>query len=497
VSMTEPLYTADEMRAAEGTYPGPTIELMERAGAAASEAVLRRHPDARSVLVWCGGGNNGGDGLVVARHLHSACKDVRVRLLAAESRLTGDPALNLARAKELGIPFVEDGAPVDVVVDALFGTGFSGAPRREAEAAIESINGSRSSIVSVDVPSGVDASTGEARGAAVQAELTVTFHALKVGHVVAPGRFLASNVEVADIGIEHVPTRVRRVRASILDLVPRRTAKSNKFSAGTVLVVGGSPGLSGAPSLAAEAAMRSGAGYVFVAYPTPIGPVVELRLVEAVKRPQPEDGSGHLSPQAVPELVELSARAGAVALGPGLGRTEGVREVVRELLEGIERPIVLDADGLWAVAGHLDWVFARQFPTVLTPHAGELARLLGKDSSRIDERRLDSAQAGADDTGAVVLLKGADTIVAAPGRGPLVVDLGNPGLATAGSGDVLTGVVAAFLAKGMDAQEAAAAAGATHGLAAVLAAREVGYAGMIARDLAPALSRALSEGGAQ
>jgi NAD(P)H-hydrate epimerase len=172
-----------------------------------------------------------------------------------------------------------------------------------------------------------------------------------------------------------------------------------------------------------------------------------------------------------------------------------VRAVVRELLERLDRPVVLDADGLWALAGHLDWVFAREAPTVLTPHAGELARLLGRESPHVDARRLDSAQTGADETGAVVLLKGADTIVAAPGRGPLVVDLGNPGLATAGSGDVLTGVVAALLAKGMEVREAAAAAAALQGVAAGVAAARVGYAGMIARDVVPALSLALSEGG--
>jgi NAD(P)H-hydrate epimerase len=347
--------------------------------------------------------------------------------------------------------------------------------------------------VPVDVPSGVDASTGEVGGAAVRAEATVTFHARKVGLAVAPGRFLAGEVEVADIGLaEQVETANRRVLAGALDLVLPRRASDNKFSAGTVLVVGGSTGLTGAPCLAAEAAMRAGAGYVFVAFPSSIGPVVELRLLEAVKRSFADDGTGHFDPRAADAIVELSERAGAVALGPGLGRTEGTRELMRILLERIERPVVLDADGLWALAGHLDWVFARQSPTVLTPHSGELGRLLGKDSSRIDARRLDAARAGAAETGAVVLLKGADTIVAGPARDTLVSDLGNPGLATAGSGDVLTGVVAAFLAKGLEPQLAAAAAAAAHGVAAGLAAEQVGVAGMIASDVIPALARALS-----
>lgn len=488
----ETLYTAEEMRAAEGTYGGPTLELMERAGAAAADAVLRRYPDADRVSVWCGGGNNGGDGLVVARRLAAAGREVEVRLLVDPDRLRGDPAANLERARERGIRFVEEPGPADLVVDALFGTGFTGPPRKGAEEAIETINASGSPVVAVDVPSGVDASTGEVGGAAVRADATVTFHGRKVGLAVAPGRFLAGEVEVAEIGIDGVETACRRVLAGMLGLVPRRGPSDNKYRAGTVLVVGGSSGLTGAPCLAAEAAMRAGAGYVFVAHPAAIGAVVELRLLEAVKRGFTDDGSGHFAPAAAEGIVRLAQRAGAVAIGPGLGRTDGTRELVRILLERIDRPVVLDADGLWALAGHLGWVFARQSPTVLTPHSGELGRLLGRESGRIDARRLGAAQAGAAETGAVLLLKGADTIVAAPGRGPLVCDLGNPGLATAGSGDVLTGVVGAFLAKGLEPQLAAAAAAAAQGVAAGLAAGEVGMAGMIASDVIPALSRALS-----
>ena len=494
MSSREALYTSEEMRAAESSYPGPTIDLMERAGVATGDSVLRHHPDARSFVVWCGSGNNGGDGLVVARHLFTAGKDVQVRLLAAESRLEGDSARNLARARELGVPFVEDAEPPDVVVDALFGTGFSGVPRRAAQAAIETINASGSRVVSVDVPSGVDASTGEVGGAAVRASVTVTFHARKVGLVVAPGRFCAGEVEIADIGIREVETQHGRLLPAAVDLVPRRRPEDNKYRSGTVLVVGGSVGLTGAPCLTCEAAMRSGAGYVFAAHPASIGLVLELRLLEAVKRPFADDG-GHFSASAASGIIELAARAGAVAIGPGLGRTEGVRELVRELLEGLDVPVVLDADGLWALAGHLGWVFARQSPTVLTPHAGELALLLDTDSARIDAQRLDAAQAGADETGAVVLLKGVDTIVAAPGRGTLIADLGNPGLATAGTGDVLTGVVGAFLSKGMAPQPAAAVAAAVHGLAAGVASARVGEAGLIASDLLPALPVVVTQGG--
>jgi len=487
----EPLYTAAEMRAAEEGYEGTTLELMERAGTAAAEAVLRHYPDARLVSVWCGGGSNGGDGLVIARKLREAEREVEIRLIVPEDKLTGDAAENLRRAKDAGIPFTEDGGAGGVLVDALFGTGFSGKPRPDSARAIDQMNRADAPILAVDVPSGVDASTGEVAGPAVEAERTVTFHGRKVGLVVAPGRFDAGTVEVADIGLPSSETRHGRVTSEILELVPRRGPKDNKYSAGSVLVVGGSTGLTGAPSLTAQAALRAGAGIVTACVPASLNAVFEQRLLEVITRPcADEDGS--LTLDAADTVLEAAERADAVAVGPGLGRADSGRGLVGYLLDRLDKPVVLDADGLWALSGHLDWVFSRDAPTVLTPHAGELARLLGRDSSWVTERRLLAAQSGADDVGAVVLLKGADTLVAAPGRGVLVCDLGNPGLATAGTGDVLTGIVAAFLAKGLEAQPAAAAAAAAGGAAADLAAERHGAAGLIASDVIESLSLALS-----
>lgn len=487
----EPLYTAEEMRGAEGAYAGPTLELMERAGRKVAEEVLGRFPDARRVAVWCGTGANGGDGFVVARELVRARRQCEVRLLGAEEKVAGDAGVNLSRARRAGVELVEEPGPADLVVDALFGTGFSGKPRPEAERAIATMNAAGVPIVSVDLPSGVDASTGRAAGAAVRAALTVTFHARKVGHVVAPGRFHAGELVVADIGIGQVPTRHRRANEGILELVPRRSERDNKYSAGSVLVVGGSRGLTGAPSLTSEAALRAGAGIVTACVPASLNAVFEQRLVEVMTRPCPDE-DGTMTLDAADEILDAAKRAGAVALGPGLGRTDGARALVGFLLDRLDKPVVLDADGLWAVAGHLDWVFQRDAPTVLTPHAGELGRLLARQSTWVAGHRLDAVQAGSDDAGAVVLLKGADTLVAAPGRGPLVVDLGNAGLATAGSGDVLTGVIAAFLAKGMDAALAAAAGSAACGVASVQASERHGFAGLIARDVVEALSPVLS-----
>jgi ADP-dependent NAD(P)H-hydrate dehydratase / NAD(P)H-hydrate epimerase len=374
-------------------------------------------------------------------------------------------------------------------VDALLGTGLRDAPREDAARMIELINASTSPVISVDVPSGVNASTGEVPGVAVSAAATVTFGAAKVGLAIAPGRFHAGSVHIAPIGLRPREHEHALVPASALLEVPRKRSDSTKYSAGSVLVVGGSRGLTGAPMLAALAAFRADAGYVAVAAPESTLPVLESTLLEVVKRPLPEDSSGRLLPRSADAILEAAEKADAVALGPGLGRSDGTVELVRILLERLTLPVVLDADALWGLEP-----FARAAPTVLTPHSGELAGLIGGTSGDVDAHRLDAARRAASRFGAVVLLKGADTIVASPREGVLVANYGTPVLATAGSGDVLTGVVAAFLAKGMEARLAAAAAAVAHGVAAELVDPQPGT---IASDLLPAIQRALAGHGLQ
>jgi ADP-dependent NAD(P)H-hydrate dehydratase / NAD(P)H-hydrate epimerase len=461
MSELEPLYTTAEMQAAERRYPGTTEELMEHAGAQAALVALDRLPLAHGWTVVCGGGANGGDGRVLARHLDEAGKDVRI--VDAKAGET-----------ELGRP--------DAIVDALFGTGFEGEPRPEAAALIERINAARVPVLSLDLPSGVDASTGEIAGAAVRATATVAFHGLKLGLVVAPGRFHAGEVQVADIGLARSETRDLLVTPRLLRSVPRRGPADNKYTAGHVLVVGGSRGLTGAPSLTAMAALRADAGYVTLAAPESTLPVLEKRLVEVVKRPLPEE-DGIVAARAADAVLELAAKAHAVALGPGLGRGPGPQEVVRRLLAELTLPVVVDADALFDLEP-ADW----PGPRVLTPHEGELGHLLGRDSKEIAAHRLASVREAAERFDCVVLLKGADSLVAAPGRGVLVSALGLPSLATAGTGDVLTGIVAAFLAKGMEPQLATAAAAAAEQRASVEAPQR---AGLIASDLLDALPRAL------
>jgi NAD(P)H-hydrate epimerase len=289
---------------------------------------------------------------------------------------------------------------------------------------------------------------------------------------------------VGAIGLEPREHAVSLVPASVLEQVPRKSGTSTKYRAGSVLVVGGSPGLTGATMLAARASFRADAGYVTVAVPESTLPVFEVGLLEAVKRPLPEDAGGRLLPRAVDAVLEAAERADAVALGPGLGRTDGTRDFVRVLLERLELPAVVDADALWRLEP-----FRRGAPTVLTPHTGELARLIEVSAREVDAHRLASVEQAAARFGCTVLLKGADTLVAAPRRGVLVAAFGDPSLATAGTGDVLTGIVAAFLAKGLEPQLAAAAAAVAHGLASRLVEPRVG---LVASDLLAGIRRALA-----
>jgi NAD(P)H-hydrate epimerase len=296
-------------------------------------------------------------------------------------------------------------------------------------------------------------------------------------------------VHVAPIGLQVREHEHALVPATALLDVPRKGPESTKYSAGSVLIVGGSRGLTGAPMLAALAAFRADAGYVAVAAPESTLPVLETRLLEVVKRPLPEDGQGRLVPRSADLILEAAEKATAVAIGPGLGRSDGTVELVRILLEQLEVPVVLDADGLWQLEP-----FRRSAPTVLTPHAGELGRLLEVESKEIELHRLAAVRRAASRFGCVVLLKGGDTLVAAPREGVLVSSYGEPSLATAGTGDVLTGVVAAFLAKGMEPRVAAATAAAAHGIAAKLAPHQTG---LIASDLLTGLQRAVGGEGLQ
>jgi hydroxyethylthiazole kinase-like uncharacterized protein yjeF len=505
-----PLPDAEQMRAIdrwaieERGIPG--LDLMERAGAGVARAVERVAPDG-AVLVLCGKGNNGGDGLVVARLLREAGRTVTVVSVAPPQELSGDARTNLERLpgepplRPSGVPWTQappkDGDADDVLrgnavlVDALLGTGFQGEPRGAVAEAIEAINIVGGTVLSVDVPSGVDASTGVVVGPAVRASHTVTFHAAKPGLWINPGKAYVGELETIDIGIPRgAPgeAAIGLIQAAILEALPRRKASWTKFKSGHVLVVGGSRGLTGAPRMAALASMRAGAGYVTACVPASLEQILASGgTPEMMTRGLPDE-DGSVTAAGTAGVLEATERGGALALGPGLGRASGAIELARTLAREADVAMVLDADGLNAHAGRLGELAARDAPTVLTPHAGELGRLLELGSSQIERERLRHVRLAAAEADAVVLLKGDDTLVAdASGRVAISAG-GTPALATAGTGDVLTGVIAALLAQGLDAFTAAAAGVWLHAEAGREAARRVGAVeGVIASDVIGAL----------
>lgn len=482
----------------------PGVTLMENAG----EAVARVAMDILSaegggtVAVWCGKGNNGGDGLVVARLLCGAGVEAKVFLLADPDELSGDAAVNLERLGGLAVEIErvgEDGGlerftgmtpgPA-LVIDAIFGTGFSGSALGIFEAAISAINGAGCPVLAVDIPSGVSGETGGISGAAVRADRTVTFAAAKVGLVQYPGAGLAGCMEVADIGIPHrlvdsVPeSRVYLTTGEDVEaLLPRRATDAHKWQSGSVLVVGGSPGMTGAVAMCARACLRAGAGVVTAAVPEGLSDILEVKLTEVMTRPLPETPRGALSPRSVEEITELSGRYDVLALGPGMSEDPQAARLVRELVEAVEKPVVLDADGLNAVAGHSRVLEERESPLVLTPHPGEMARLTGGSSAEVQTNRVEVALEAAARWGAVVVLKGAGTVVAEPGGSANINSTGNPGMATAGMGDVLTGCIAALMAQGLGAFEAAVAGVYCHGYAADLVASMDAMIGLVAGDV--------------
>lgn len=486
----QPLYDAEGMRAIDRwaieERGVPSLELMEVAGHAVAEAVAALAPQG-PVRVLCGKGNNAGDGLVAARLLAAMGFEAEALLLWPGEELSGDAAANLAR-----FPGLEAGGDLDArlagsgaVVDAIFGTGFSGAPREPAAAAIEAINRCGVPVVACDIASGVDASSGEVAGAAVEADLTVSFHAAKLGHRIAPGKWHSGELRVVPIGIPAgAPGEAvgGTIDPAVLALAPRRGPRSTKFSSGQVAIAGGSRGLTGAVQMSSLAAIRAGAGYATVAVPADLELVFEQGQPEVMSVGCP-GGDGCLAPASEKAVLRTFERAAAGVLGPGLGRDPGALELAREVAGRIAAPLVIDADGLNSFAGRLDAIAAREAPTVLTPHAGELGRLLGRDSEEVGAHRLASAREAAAVSGAVVVLKGDDTIVA-DGERVAVNAVSAPALATAGSGDVLSGITAALLARGLEPFAAACAAVLAHARAGRDAAARIGAAeSVIATDV--------------
>lgn len=502
-----PLVGATQMRALDQhtidvqTVPGAL--LMESAGRAVVEAVLAELEETGGgeVVVVCGAGNNGGDGFVVARHLWHLGVPARTVLQGAAARISGDAAANLARLEALGGEIEgEAWAPPDrgVIVDALFGTGLARVIEGSPAATIERINAARAGavrVVAVDLPSGVDADSGQVWGVAVQADATVTMGLPKVGLTQEPGRSLAGRIAVARIGIaDHLPGETPQIvlwgDAVAGALLPTRPGAGHKGTFGHVLLVAGSEGKTGAAVLAAAGAGRAGAGLVTIACPAGLNDILEAKCTEAMTVPVADTPERALAASAEDAIVALAAERDLVAAGPGIGRLEETRALMAALAKRLDCPLVLDADGIVAFEGHLSTLKGRGAPTILTPHPGEAARLLECTPGDINADRVEAARTLAARSGAVVLLKGAGTVAAAADGRVVVNPTGGPLLATGGTGDVLLGIVAAYVAQGLPALEAAAAAAYVHGAAADRLAERLGGSGLLAGELADEVAEA-------
>jgi NAD(P)H-hydrate epimerase len=500
----KPLLTPDEARALDAATQvsgTPAGVLMERAGAAVARSCLDLLGGAygRRAVVACGKGNNGGDGFVAARHL--ARTGVRVEVFADEtSGLAGDMRDRLVREADVRVrPLDPDGltralARADVGIDAIAGTGLRGAPDGAWASAIEAMNASGLPIVAVDIPSGVDGATGAAPGAAIDAELTVTFGAPKVGVALLPGAELAGAIRVVDIGFDadamHASAWLTEPD-DVVAVLPERPLEGHKKTSGTVVVVAGSRAMTGAARLVARAAMRVGAGYVVVALPASILPVVQTDLTEAVFLPVAETKDGTIAPDAVDAVIEAASSAHAVAIGPGLSRDPATASFVHEVVRTSPVPLVVDADALNAFASDAGAIADRKAEAVLTPHGGELARLLGREPSA---DRLADARALADAARAVALVKGTRTVIVDHAGTAHVNPTGSTALATAGTGDVLTGTIGGLLARGVEPIAAAWAGAYLHGLAGIAAGERTGD-GTVAGDVADLLPEALARVG--
>jgi NAD(P)H-hydrate epimerase len=509
------LATAEQMREidrqATRLYGIPGACLMENAGGAvahlAEETWLGAGGEG-TVAVLCGPGNNGGDGLVVARRLHNRGLPVRAFLAVPGAKLKGDAALNYRLAQSFGVPLMETPslavlrrglAEAGLIVDALLGTGLTGPVRGEIAQWIQAANRAEAPALSVDLPSGISSETGAVLGEAIWAERTVTFGLPKVGMYCYPGRAYCGEVSVADISLPAALLVAPELQTELItgDLaaggLPGRFPTMHKGNAGRLLLIAGSPGMTGAAALAANAAARAGAGLVYLAIPEGLNAILEAKCTEPITLPQPQSAAGTLAGAAAETLLARAAECDAVVLGPGLSLHEETAELARRLVREIHAPLVVDADALNALAGHEDLLTRRSGSTILTPHPGEMARLTGLTTEAIQGDRLAVARRVAEELRAVVVLKGADTVCAAPGGEARLNATGNSGLATGGTGDVLAGMLGACLAGGSPPLAAATAAVYYHGRAADLFAEEYASRSLIASDLLEYLPLALRE----
>ena len=490
----------------------PGSVLMETAGTAIVDAIQQYYPDSQRIGVFVGKGNNGGDGLVIARHLAHRGRDVRIFLTAPKSRFTGEARLNLQIAENLGLPMTEapreprilSGFNCELLIDAVLGTGVRGVLRPPLAEVIHTLNALPIPILSVDIPSGLDADTGHPLGTCVRAGRTITIGLPKRGLLLQPGADLAGTLEIADIGFPKQVVAAQSIKVNwtaathAAQWLPSRPPASHKGSYGRVLVVAGSTGMTGAAALASEAALRAGAGLVTLAIPEHLNPILEGLLPEAMTLPLPETDAGSLAVSGVSTLLTFAEKTGAVlAIGPGLSQhaetVSLVHELVRENREQkLGLPMVIDADGLNALAQNRAIIETLEGNAVLTPHPGEMARLTDTAVAALEQDRIRTAQEFATEHTVTLVLKGAPTLTATANGDVWVNSTGNPGMGTGGMGDVLTGIIAGLIAQGCPHETAAALGVYLHGLAADRAAETLGMHGLIASDVLHAVPETIA-----
>ena len=515
--------TAAEMRQIDqDTIEGigiPGIVLMETAGSAIVRAIERHYPTCQRIGIFAGKGNNGGDGIVIARQLSHIGRDARLFLVSPPERFTGEAEINLQIAKRLGLPIEEiltwtgfDGtgtvpttlASCELLVDAILGTGVRGRVRDPIATLINAINRLPTPILSVDLPSGLDADTGHPLGTCVQADRTVTIGLPKRGLLMHPGAELAGKLEVVDIGFPEQVVDAQNIKVNWTSAtqasqwMPSRPPSSHKGSYGRVLVVAGSTGMTGAAALASEAALRAGAGLVTLATPKHLNPILEGLLPEVMTLPLPETDAGSLAVSATSPILECAEQTKSIlAIGPGLSQHPETVSLVQQLIrenreQGLDLRMVIDADGLNALAQASEIIAFLNDEAVLTPHPGEMARLAQTPIPTLEADRIGTAQQFASEHGVTLVFKGAPTVTSTPNGNLWINSTGNPGMATGGMGDVLTGVIAGLMAQGISSERAAALGVYLHGLAGDTAAERLGMHGLTASDVLKAVPQAIS-----
>lgn len=495
----------------------PGIVLMENAALKVVEEAAKMLGGLRSrrILLLAGKGNNGGDAFAAARHLRNKGSEVIIYITAKQEEVSGDAGTNLAIAGKTGIQIVElpacsdlskfseDISKADLIIDGILGTGFKGELSGLIKAVAGLVNSSPGRVLSIDIPSGVDGGTGRVEGLCIKAERTVTFCLPKVGLVLHPGCDYTGELIVADIGIPEEAIKKQNIKLFTIDsnmissVIPERKADSNKGSYGRILVISGSTGMTGSGCLCAGAALRSGAGLVYLGVPASLAPIYSSAILEPVILPLEDYGTGRVSKACMGKLLEHLGRMDAAAIGPGLSTGESVPEVIYSVIENTGVPLVIDADALNSIAVNINILKRLKATAVITPHPGEMARLLGTDIRKVQEDRLGAAVNFAAEWGVIVVLKGSRTIIAFPDGRAYINTGGNPGMATAGTGDVLTGIIAGLAGQGMSPEQAAVAGVYLHAAAGDAAALRKGMHGMVAGDLLeelPYIIKALTKG---